>query len=74
MTGLHQTTSSHRVLFATVAVLVATGCYKKETPEGELSAGNTIGDTSETEGATEGGTGDDAAESANPTQDGSAAH
>lgn len=60
------------MLFATVAVLVATGCYKKETPEGELSAGGTIGDTSETEGATEGGTGDDAADSANPTQDGSA--
>jgi len=71
VTGLHQTTSSHRVFFATVAILIATGCYKKESPEDDSSEGGTIGDSSATDVGLDGGS-DGAGSATNPTQDGSA--
>ena len=72
--GLQRTPSNHRVIFVSLAMLVAAGCYKKESPEGDEAG--TIADTSASSGASEGsdgGPGDaDGSESADPSQDGSA--
>src|SRR5688572_5858409 len=72
--GLPRTTSPHRVIFVSLAMLLAVGCYKKEAPEG-ADAG-TIADTSASSGATDGlGEAEESAdgsESDDPSQEGSA--
>lgn len=57
------------MLFATLGILVATGCYEKESPQDETGEG-TIADSSATDVGMDAGT--DGPDSANPTQDGSA--
>jgi hypothetical protein len=60
------------VLFASLAILIATGCYKKESPEDDSSEGGTIADGSATDVGSDGGSEGAGSATNNPTQDGSA--